>query len=428
MLVQVAMIAFAMFGVLAMVADLGYVTLTRVQMQNAADSAALEGMRKRNFDANVFGSDCVRRVAARDMVRWTFDDNLDIDSVDANSPQNFGAGPTAEFTHGDGSTANAYQTIGGLSVYKPNLGLNQGSNVEHGDMVSGNMSADLSSLSDPRAPENNSYGRADFNRNPNPRTDPTATYAACPEPLPDTWPAPPPSSLTLDDNAFLVRLRRSNETAGPTDPSDAFTTGPTLPLMFARGTAVRGDGASGYNPRTDGLTVRAAAIASIRPALRVSSAPGRFGAAPFALDARFSGSSATIHPDGTITGFFDSDPVTEVQVGMFVKTPAEINTVGKSVARWPPVSCTLLNGYGPVYSSFSGSINRVVGFRPLGWSSCDAGPVTFDQAAPGRVAASDATALLSDGFPPGIPSADLQPLMIANRNLARALLAPVLTR
>ena len=55
-------------------------------MQNAADAAALEGLRKRDVGVRnprgqsstiPFASDCLRRAAANRMVRWTFDDDLD---------------------------------------------------------------------------------------------------------------------------------------------------------------------------------------------------------------------------------------------------------------------------------------------------------------------------------------------------------------
>ena len=41
MLVQLALIVFALCGVASLVIDIGYARLTQGQMQNAADSAAL---------------------------------------------------------------------------------------------------------------------------------------------------------------------------------------------------------------------------------------------------------------------------------------------------------------------------------------------------------------------------------------------------
>ena len=48
------------------------------------------------------------------------------------------------------------------------------------------------------------------------------------------------------------------------------SSGPSLPLTFGKGTTIFGDDPSGgYSVRRDGLTVRATAIASVRPALHV---------------------------------------------------------------------------------------------------------------------------------------------------------------
>ena len=86
MLVQVALIVFALCGLLSLVVDVGYARLTQGQMQNAADAAALEGLRKRDvgvrtpagqFVNDPFASDCLRRAAANRMVRRTFDDDLE---------------------------------------------------------------------------------------------------------------------------------------------------------------------------------------------------------------------------------------------------------------------------------------------------------------------------------------------------------------
>jgi hypothetical protein len=456
MLVQVAMIAFAMFGVLTMVIDLGYLRLTRVQMQNAADAAAIEGVRGRNADADGFFSDCARRTAARQLVQWTFDDNLDVNTIDAASPQNFGAGPTVAFTGGDGSSANAYQTIGDLGVYKPNLGVNQSGNAQDGDMVSGNFNPDATL----RGTENHTYQRDDFTPLP-PIPPDAATFQKCGDPPPAT---PNPTLIGADNGAFLVRLRRSAETAGPTDPADAFSTGPTLPLMFARGTTVHGDGVSGYNPRTDGLTVRGTAIARVRPALRVGLPRfGDVGVTPFELRSCFAvplsnnelpnasiDAAGFIHPDAPPGGCpaGQQDPV-----GQFVVDPLTLNTVGNCAvggsADCPipgPIDCSTLppqpptagapdprriGGYGPVYQTV-GASDRIVGFVrvDLSWANCAGDPthVAISRGA-GLVAASNATALLHGGLPQGIASADVKPLMTANAALgAAALLAPVLAR
>src|SRR5262249_29981225 len=77
---------------------------------------------------------------------------------------------------------------------------------------------------------------------------------------------------TVDDSAFLVRLRRSSDFQGAADQmeSGVGSSGPTLPLTFGKGTTVRGDDPlADYSVRRDGLTVRATAIAATRPAMHL---------------------------------------------------------------------------------------------------------------------------------------------------------------
>src|SRR5262249_55839744 len=119
------------------------------------------------------------------------------------------------------------------------------------------------------------YARNDFNPNLT-APQPPAALGACPPPdddPPSPWPLPGTGSLgTVDDTAFLVRLRRAKELqdfAAQTEP-DVASSGPSLPLMFGRGTTIYGDDPTvPYSPRRDGVTVRATAIAQLRPALHV---------------------------------------------------------------------------------------------------------------------------------------------------------------
>src|SRR5262245_40717796 len=129
---------------LSLVIDVGYARITQAQMQNAADGAALEGLRKRNIGVvnpatgqtvdDSFAGDCLRRSAAHRVVGWTFDDDLNIADGD---PAQYGAGPIIDLT--DGVTSlHALQTMSvpDVHVYKPDLQINQ-QNAVHGDMVSG---------------------------------------------------------------------------------------------------------------------------------------------------------------------------------------------------------------------------------------------------------------------------------------------------
>src|SRR5437016_6003144 len=59
-----------LLGVAALTIDMGIARLTQVQMQNAADTAALEGLRGRDT------GDATRRTAACQMAAWEFDDSF----------------------------------------------------------------------------------------------------------------------------------------------------------------------------------------------------------------------------------------------------------------------------------------------------------------------------------------------------------------
>src|SRR5262249_23603215 len=117
-LAQVALIAFAFLSLLALIVDLGYARVAQAQMQTAADSAAIEGLRYRDAGAvnaatgqstpNAFASDCVRRAAAHRVVRATFDDDLDPAVEDPD--YQFGAGPVIDLTDGQ-TSLHALQTM-----------------------------------------------------------------------------------------------------------------------------------------------------------------------------------------------------------------------------------------------------------------------------------------------------------------------------
>jgi hypothetical protein len=256
-------------------------------MQNGADSAAIEGLRKRDVGIrnpvtgvtinDPFASDCLRRAAANRMVRWTFDD--DLDPTNGDPDYQFGAGPNIELTEGS-TNLHALQTISvpDEHSYKPSPQLNQRNQV-HGDMVSGRFCY----TSDPAPSEGGAYevqdivctepqrgtgayARNDFNPNATSPGGP-ATLAECPdidEDVPTPWPLGGTGTLDgVDDSAFLVRLRRSNDAPEPGIASS----GSSLPLLFGKGAPVAGDNPdSAYSVRRDGFTVRATAISQTRPA------------------------------------------------------------------------------------------------------------------------------------------------------------------
>jgi hypothetical protein len=302
------LIVFALFGVAAAVIDTGLVVLTRVQMQNAADAAAVEGVRLRNLEdpefSALFEADCWRRFSASRVVSWTFDslvagpeDGLEDcpeSALKAADPMEhptrgapgdlvqLGAGPDLALPGGVGDW-NAMELIGlnDPRVYKPTLQLNQTGNLPEGDLVSGRV-PDLAlgdpfpfDPFDPTPPEGPSpqhpdfaeYERADFV--PLSAVDPTATGP-------------------LTDPLFLVRLRRTNDVLGLDNVAEVSSAGAALPLLFGRGTTIGKDPDADYSPRRDGITVRATAIARERPAMRVGTCdPPCLGALPFVIDRAF---------------------------------------------------------------------------------------------------------------------------------------------
>ncbi len=111
------MLMFGIMGIAALVIDIGFARLTQMQMQSAADSVALEGLRGSNSittgerDAN-----------ATKLARITFDENLDAVDTDAG---NAGAGPAIAFSGSVGDPSLSAGQI--ISVdeqsltYKPDL-------------------------------------------------------------------------------------------------------------------------------------------------------------------------------------------------------------------------------------------------------------------------------------------------------------------
>ena len=412
MLAQFALIVFAMCAVLSLVIDVGYARLTQAQMQHAADAAALEGLRNRD---PVTGEP--DRAAARSVVQSVFDD--DLNSGNENPDYQFGAGPIIDLTGGV-TNLQALETIGvpDSHVYKPDLQLNQ-QNLAHGDMVSGSFSY----TADPAPTEDAAYARTDF-------------------------------TSAINGSAFLVRLRRSNEVIEP----DIASNGPSLPLMFGKGTTIRGDDpTSTYSVRRDGLTVRASAIAEARPALRVGlpqSNPVVPGVTPFALvDTCVQNPTGapvtigvTINPTtGLITRSVAGPPTCPVGgtiVGRFVANPTTIRTVGQVPPAAPvAVPCLSVNSfvgrYGPVYALMSSGTNRIIGFARINFTRinvCPAPGMLFTATivrAPSIVAASNATAMLFGGLPlpTSTPPADVTELLQRNAAVTYGpVLVPVLAR
>ncbi len=484
MLAQVALLAVVFCGLLSLLVDVGFSRLTQTQMQTAADAAALEGLRKRDIGIrngangpvvnDPFASDCIRRASASRLVGWTFDDDFDRSNGDGG--YRFGAGPVAAYSDGF-TTLHAGRTfdLNGSGVYEPDLQLNQQNNV-HGDMVSGRFCY----TTDPAPSEGGAYEVADIvcgvpqrGQGPFSRLDfnpsasaplPPAGLDECPapdDPVPNPWPAGGTGSLdTADDSAFLVRLRRGHDLddAGGLEPGVA-SSGPALPLTFGQATTVSADPPSGgYSIRRDGISVRATAIARVRPALRVglpNPATGVAGVTPFALVDTFTatltpaGVPVTINPGtGSICAGVVCGPATPT-VGRFVDALTDPTrarwtlaaTVGRPLPAAVPLTCpgAAIAGFGPVVSALASGAVRVIGFARLTMGPDPARPgnpcARILQRAASLVAPANATAVLAGGLPlpPTASLADLHELV--DKNLVRAgrvnyapVLVPVLGR
>jgi hypothetical protein len=463
-LLHIALAVFAIFGILSLVVDLGFVRLTQVQMQNAADTAAIEGLRERDLEPDPFRSDCMRRTTARNFVSWTFDDDYD-PAADA---LQLGAGPHVALSPGFGDV-QALQTIdlNAPRVYDPILQRNQASNAQYGDLVSGSFLGGSFPVV-----EDGAYSRSDFV--PAGPVPPAGGLSACPPD--DDFTGVPASSGTIPDDSFLVRLRRSNEASDP----DISSTGPAIQLLFGRAATVGGtDPVTGYNVRRDGLTVRATAIARTRGALRVSVPhpsvpeylwPVSFGVSnecwrALIVPAGAAGISepATIDSAGTIA--IPAVPECAATAGQFIAQPPPpdglpclADSAGRFRCSWrvtdraepQPTAAGPIeeSGLVAIFETLGPAPDlRVVGFgRAAVCGSVDQndpllcatpatipGSVVFAKGS-GRVAARHASAHLQSGFhqdlDPAHPltSADIRSILDANLALVDPLVVPVIAR
>ena len=455
MLVQVALIVLAVLAALSLVVDIGYARLTQAQMQTAADAAALEGLRLRNMSADPAANDLERRSAAGRMVQWTFDDDLTPENGDPD--YQFGAGPVIDLTGGS-EGLHGYQTtsVPDTHVYKPVLQLNQ-PNEAYGDQVSGRFCYESS----PYVSEDAAYGV------PGVEVCGSSQTAGGPYARNDFNPG-------VDDSAFLVRLRRSTEfrgADGQVEP-DIASSGPSLPLVFGKGTMIRGDSPdSAYSVRRDGLTVRATAIADTRPAQHVGlpqpqATPPLPGVLPMTLADTFvqaidsalvpAGCPVIVNVDGSFSaaaGGAARCPVAGTGVGRFVDAltdPARtrwalVSTIGLPRPAPVAVACarvTTLTGYGPVSSGIAASaVNRVIGFAPIQLTRtgvCPAAGAPFTARivrGPSMVAPANATALLYDGIPLPATATTAELAELLDKHLSRngrvnygPLLVPVVAR
>jgi hypothetical protein len=393
-LVFFAMLVFGLMGIMAFVIDIGVASLTQAQMQNAVDAGALDGMRLRDFEEHRFESDPHRRAHVSELVQMVFDDNLHptggvnatpeppwhggIAEMPPDSPDvlRLGAGPIWSLQPGEGpgNVGEQYDPFPG-TYDDPVLQANT-SNALVGDMLSGTYFLDPTFADPTFHVEHSDYSRVDFG------------------------PATNNPAISQRAISFLVRMRRASDI--PLPQVGVATGAPPLPLLFGLGSTVRQSVGSDWNPRTDGITVRAVAIASARPAMMIGPPPDmqdlignpmlgmgfwyttigpspvRMLAPPLALTAPFwsqiplhSGQNLTEDPtqpgslkdsNGIVVGTFlmpdASSPATVAggSIGMpIVGGPAPQNVPTSHFVCYFPIQA-------PIPGSSSTPTNRVVGF------------------------------------------------------------------
>ncbi len=228
---QFALLSFGFFAIAAVVIDMRLAALSQQQMQVASDEAAVEGIRQRQ-PLTVAAA----RAAARDRVEFQFDDDMDPGNGD---PQFYGAGPVLNVANARASDgAGGVVSLPAVPVYKPVLEVNNG-NFEHGDMVFGTYDE-----TDTAHVEADDYTRSDF--------------------------VPVFGGVNIGNSeAFLVRLRRTNDPFALDVVPGVSSAGPSLPMLFGKASLAHGATAA-YDPRRDGITVRSTSISVMRRAVRIS--------------------------------------------------------------------------------------------------------------------------------------------------------------
>src|SRR5258705_5586972 len=395
-----------MCAMLSLIIDIGYGRVAQGQMQNAADTAAIEGIRQR--DTGV--SEANRRAAVSNVVGWVFDE--DYDPTDGDADYQFGAGPIIDLTEG-ATSLHGLQTasVPDIHVYKPNLQANL-DNAPEGDMVRGQFCYNA----DPVRSEDVAYEMQD-------------TVCGQPQRGAGAYARNDFNPGGANPNAFLVRLRRSNEyqdLEGRTDP-DVGSSGPSLPLTFGKATTIHGDDpAATHWVRRCGLTVRATAIAETRPALHIGfQPPGQL--APFVLLDTCLQSPAGAQPTVQVTidqmsGVIrrNNVPPAVSECGRFIslltppiQVPPAIRSVGAPLPLGViPVQCQLVlppnaTPYVAVYAQMSTGPNRIIGFARARLNRVGGcfGP-TFQAMIvrlPSAVVPFNAPAMLPNGFAGGPP-------------------------
>jgi hypothetical protein len=467
-----AVFAFVFLGIAALVVDGGSARLTRMQMQNGVDAAAMEGLRVSDT-----ASDEDRRLAARDFMRWVYDDDFDPDSGDE---WQHGAGPLYDLSGGTtGAHALQKLAVPDPGVWLPDLELNLDNRI-HGDIVAvrylldvldhhefadytrydvyipptleglvAAMEEALVRLNVPPGIANVLAGRvalaverlADWEEAGGNLGPTLAALESLrnfieaqsgkfiPEPLATSLIAVLNQIIALLSDepeglpALLVRLRR---TADPTDPSQApslddqagvSTTGPALSYLLGRGSLIDN------SRRRDGIVLRATAIAAARPATMVGRPLAEVrGATPFVLAYDFwnslpysevvldADSSGNLTHGGGVVGFCVARR--SWSIGN--------NPSGAAVGLTSPGTGEV---YVPIYDVLD--VHRIVGFGTVEATGFPDGIRIARQYR--NIAPVNASAAVAPGLA-GLPDNLLRAILDRNRGLAEPLRAPVLVR
>lgn len=318
-LLLVAMLLFGLMALAALTVDIGLARFTQSKMQVAADLAVLEGMRRSPSEAS-------------DLVRGLYRD--DDDAEDARKAER-----TVLLEDGlSDLNASARMTFG---RFVPDLQLNEDDNEDHGDFVRGTFRyVDPDTNERVRHAEGPDYRRDDFGRN-------------------------------ALGTALLARLRRTPVGLNSLDRDDPISSsGDPLPFLFGMGTMIRGadpDDPAVYSPRHHGLTVRATAIADLRPVLVVGApvpaAPHdrpratRIALELAAWEALDPTSSLIVDP---MTGRVSTGAV---EVGWSLPEPRRAVHVGTALRpSQPPTEALGDERWLPLYEQLPGLGERVVAF------------------------------------------------------------------
>ncbi len=387
-LVLVIMLLFGILGLAALVIDIGFARLAQSEMQTAADSAALEGLRN-------------GRQQAGQIVSEMFSDSTD----SSGQTVQYGAGPVVDFSGGVGDPDLAAAQLmqpGNPPVYQPmtstgtaGLELNL-TNATEGDMASGTYG--VNSTYDPTltADEDANYNRRDF---------------------------VPSLSGT---SAFLVRMRRSNNYNGLDREAGISSAGPTLPFLFGRGSMMARSGGVTQLSASSGITVRATAIAGPQPAKSVgpaySTTAGTLTAqlAPFALrsdlwaevSAGTSGVTLTL-PDPRVLLLAPTSSTSLTSIGQQLVT---------ATANSLPSSGPL---YVPVYADYASQAATIVGFVFNRWSYSNVS-LTLGPPVPTQIGTQNVSPTMALPLPAALAQADVTSLFQAHAALISPLYAPAL--